>query len=174
MELEKSLNEHIAPEGNKDRFVIDDDNKAEWALKKINEAKNEIEKISSFAEREITRVEDWEKKQKDKYVDSIDYFTSLLAEYAYKNDVKSHSLPSGRIRFRKQQPKWSVDNEKAIKSFKEIGRDDLIRVKEEPVMKDIKKSFSVVNGKAVDEETGQVIEGINIEDRKDKFEVVTD
>src|SRR5699024_370907 len=95
MELEKSLNEHIATEGNKDRCDIDDEKKGEWALKKINEAKNEIEKRASYAEREITRVEDWEKKEKDKYVDSIDYFTSLLAEYANKNDVKSHALPSG-------------------------------------------------------------------------------
>ena len=179
MDLEKSLNEHIAPAEDKSRFIIDDDNKADWALRKIAESKNEIYKISYFADSEINRIEDWERKEKEKYESSIDYFTGLLAEYASQkrkqnSDFKSQSLPAGRIRFKKQQPKWNVDKEKVVKSIKSTGRDDLIRIKEEPSMNDIKKAFIVVDGQAIDEETGQVIEGIKVEDREDKFEVVTE
>src|SRR5690625_1736216 len=111
-ELEKSLNEHIAEEvNNDDRFVIDSEEKADWALRKIKEAENEIDKAEYFAETQIRQIENWRIKQTDKHYESIEYFQSLLAEYLQnkrKEDpkLKSITLPTGNVGFSKRLLKW--------------------------------------------------------------------
>ncbi|HLR42889.1 MAG TPA: host-nuclease inhibitor Gam family protein, partial [Pseudogracilibacillus sp.] len=58
-----------------------------------------------------------------------------------------------------------------VGSLKKAGMNDLIRIKEEPKKSDIKKAVEVVDGKAINKETGEVIEGITITERGEKFVV---
>src|SRR5690625_2159952 len=82
MELQQSLNEHIAEEIQaNDRFIINDESKADWALKKIAEADNEIEKLERFAEAQMRQIETWLAKQTDKHLQTKEYMQSLLGEY---------------------------------------------------------------------------------------------
>lgn len=167
-ELEKSLNEHIAEEvNNDDRFVIDSEEKADWALRKIKEAENKIEEIEEFAEHQIRQIENWKAKQTGKHHESIDYFQSLLAEYLNNKrkedpEIKSITLPTGNVGFRKRQPKWIYNDEVLLESLESENMNDLIRVKKEINKKTIRKEFKVVNGNVINPETGQVIEGIQV------------
>ena len=176
-ELEKSLNEHIAEEVNDDdRFVIDSEEKADWALRKIKEAENEIEKAEYFAETQIRQIENWRIKQTDKHYESIEYFQSLLAEYLQnkrKEDpkLKSITLPTGNVGFRKRQPKWVYNDDVLLKALENENMNDLIRVKKELNKKAIKKEFKVVDGNVINPETGQVIEGIQIVEQGESLNV---
>lgn len=173
-----SLHEYLdQKEGvNDESFKIEDEVQVNWALRKIKQLQDEKEKNVSLANAEIEKIEEWLNSMNDQVQQSIDYFQSLLAEYALKQrkndpEFKSLKLPNGRIGFRKQQPKWEYDNTKLVESLKASERTDLIRIKEEPDKSAIKKAFQVVDDKVVDTETGQVIEGITVEQREDAFRV---
>ena len=177
MNLEQSLNNHIEKVVQADdRFIIDTDDKADWALRKIKEAENEIEKVEYFAESQIRQVENWKAKETDKHHESIDYFQSLLAEYLQnkrKEDpkLKSITLPTGNVGFRKRQPKWVYNDDVLLKALENENMNDLIRVKKEVNKKAIKKEFKVVDGNVINPETGQVIEGIQIVEQGESLNV---
>ena len=174
MELHEFLDQK---EGvNDERFSINDESQANWALRKIKQLQDEKEKNISLANAEIEKIEEWLNSMNDQVQQSIDYFQSLLAEYAMeqrKNNpkFKSLKLPNGRIGFRKQQPKWNYDNDKLIEVLKTSKRTDLIRIKEELDKAAIKKAFVVADDKVINPDTGEVVEGIAIEQREDAFNV---
>lgn len=176
-ELERSLNEHIAEEvNNDDRFVIDSEEKADWALRKIKEAENEIDKAEYFAETQIRQIENWRIKQTDKHYESIEYFQSLLAEYLQnkrKEDpkLKSITLPTGNVGFSKRQPKWVYNDEVVLKTLESENLNDLIRVEKKLDKRSIKKAFEVAGDKVVNPETGQVIEGIEVQEQGESLNV---
>lgn len=176
-----SLHEFLdQQEGVEERgFVVDNEQKANWALRKIKQMREQIEKTNSIAESEIQNIEQWSSEENDKCLQSIDYFQSLLAEYAMNlkdkdPKFKSLKLPNGRIGFRKRQPKWTYDDDKVLQALKDAEMDDLIRVRESPKKDDIKKVFEVINGRVVNPNTGEVIEGITVEEQPDNFNVVVD
>lgn len=174
-ELEKSLNEHIAEQID-DRFVIDSDDKADWALRKIKEAENEIEKAEYFAESQIRQIENWKVKQTDGHRDSIEYFQSLLAEYAQRKreedpKFKSITLPSGNVGFRKKPVKWVYNDEQVLKTLESENMNDFIKVEKKIDKRSIKKAFEAAGDKVINPETGQVIEGIEVLDQGESLNV---
>lgn len=176
-----TLNEYLESQEQteKESFVIDDDNRANWALRKIKQYKDEQAQNNALATAEIDKIESWNKEENQKAQDSIDFFQGLLAVYAMNKreadpKFKSQKLPNGSIKFRKQQPNFIYDDRDLIDSLKKSDRSDLINVKESPDKKEIKKAFKVEDDKLVDPETGEVIGGVTVEHRDDKFEVKTD
>ncbi|MBB6215627.1 phage host-nuclease inhibitor protein Gam [Anaerosolibacter carboniphilus] len=156
------------------RFIINDIEGVNWAFRKIKAYHNQKAEIEALAKAEIERIQTWLVNEAKQIDESIAFFEGKLTEYAVvqrEADPKFKcSTPYGKIGFRKQQPKWEYDEEKAIHSLKEAGLKELIRVKEEPKKDEIKKLFRVVDGKAVDPD-GQIIDGITITDREDKLEI---
>ena len=157
-------------------FVIDDEHKANWALRKIKQKKDTIEKNNALAQAEIDKIEDWREQENEKSQTSIDYFQSLLAQYALEQrerdpKFKSLNLPNGRIGFRKRQPKWIYDNDKVIETLEKANLTDFIRVTKAPSKADIKKAFDVNGDKVINPDTGEIIEGITVENQEDSFNV---
>jgi len=175
--LEKSLNEHIAGEIDADeRFIIDTEEKADWALRKIKEAENEIEKAEYFAETQIRQIENWKAKQTDKHHESIDYFQSLLAEFLQnkrKEDpkFKSITLPNGNVGFRRKQSKWIYNDDVVLKTLESENMNDFIKVEKKLDKRLIKKAFEVAGDKVINPDTGEVIEGIEIVEQGESLNV---
>lgn len=177
----KSLQDYLdeKEQVEKEAFKVEDDQAANWALRKISQMKKKIEANNQLAVSEIEKIEEWNKAENEKSQQSIDYFQGLLAEYALKKkendpDFKTLKLPNGKLTFRKQQPEWKLDDSKVIESLKNAGEDDLIKVTEKPKLAEIKKKFKASKGKAINPDTGEVIEGITVEDRPEKFGVTTE
>lgn len=163
----------------REAFVIKDDSSANWALRKIKQAKQQQEDNNALAIAEIDKIQAWNKSENEKEQMDIDYFQGLLAAYAFKKreedpKFKSQKLPNGRLRFKKQQPIYDYNNLMVLDSLKKSGYTDLIRTKEEPDKTAIKKRFTVLGENLVDPETGEVIDGVTVVEQEDKFEVVTD
>jgi len=162
-----------------DRFTVDTDEKANWSLRKIKKFQQQKEANNKLAVDEVEKIEAWNKAENDKAQQSIDYFQGLLAYYALgKREAdpkfKKLELPNGKIKFTKQQPKWHLDNDAVLKTLKESEQLDLIKVVESPKLADIKKTFKVQGNQVVNPSTGEIVEGITIEEREDKFGVVVD
>ncbi len=166
------------------RFKIDDDDKSCWALKKIKAMKEEIEEKEDLAESQIYQVERWLEKEKEKRQEKIEYLEGLLQEYALelkeeKPDLKTHSLPFGELKFRKQRPKWKYDSNKLVKSAEDI-LPDAVKTKKKVNKKELKKMikddnspFQIIeeDGRVVNTETGEVLEGVTVKERGEKFKV---
>lgn len=160
-------------------FVVDDENKANWALRKIKQMNDTKEKNNALAQAEIDKIERWQNEVNEQAQSSIDYFQSLLVEYATNKrkenpKFKSMKLPNGRIGFRKRQPKWIYDNEKVIETLEKAELSDFIRVTKSPSKADIKKAFEVVGDKVVNPDTGEFLEGITVEQQDDNFNMAVD
>lgn len=141
--LENKLNDFLDDSMQVDSgFKIDDEEKANWALRKIANLNKQIEQNNNLAHKEIEKIKEWQKQQNDSVMNDINFFQGLLAEYAMtlrKKDpkFKSRKLPNGRIRFQKKRDKWEYKEDDLINELKLNDLGNLIRVKEEPAKKDI-------------------------------------
>ena len=170
------------------RFEVDTDDKACWALKQIKKKKEKIEQKKELAESQKYQVNEWLKDETSKLKDSIEYFEGLLREYALQlkkkdKDFKTHSLPFGKLQFRKQRKKWKYENEKLLKSLENAGFDEdskLIKVKKKITKKELKSlikneesPFEIIeeSGQVVNLDTGEVLEGVTVTERGEKFSV---
>src|SRR5690625_1138807 len=104
--------EQVANEG----FKVDDDQKANWALRKIKQMQQQINENNKLADYEIEKIEQWRQQENEQAQNSIDYFQSLLSEYAMDkreqdSNFKSMTLPNGRFGFRKRPAKWKYDDD---------------------------------------------------------------
>lgn len=163
----------------KESFTVKDDSAANWALRKIKQMNDQIEQNNALAVAEIDKIEQWNQSENEKAQQSIDYFQGLLAEYALKKKeedpkFKSLKLPNGRIGFRKRQPKWIYHDETVVKALEKANLNDFIRVKKVPSKADIKKAFDVVGNQAINPDTGEILEGITIEEQPDSFNVAVE
>lgn len=159
----------------RESFVITDKQQCEWALRKIKALKAQIDETNIIADAEIQHINDWREKETKTATDSIAYFEGLLLGYMMQereNGTKSIKLPHGTIRFKKQQPEYIKDEEKLIDWAKTSGKVEYVKVKESIDWANLKKDAEVVGENLVDPETGEVIEGVRVVEREDKFEVV--
>lgn len=148
----------------KEQFVIDTPEKADWALKKLQEIKRQQLEIDKRADEQIKPIEDWRKKEIGKLSDSEIYFTMLLTEYANNNRDKDNkfrfSSPYGKIYTRKTK-KWTYDEQKVIDEYKNT---DVVQNVPKLNKSELKKRIEFINGKPVDKETGAVVDGVEIEE----------
>ena len=168
-----------------DYFVIDNDQKANWALRKIRHLKKKKSKNEEFAEteieaiqKEIDEVNSWLESENSSLNNDIDYLEMKLKYYALdlKDDdpeLKTHKLPFGQLQFRKQRKKWEYDDDKLLE-FAEKNLKDAVKVKKRVDKRKLKQKIKVVGDKAVVADTGEVIEGIKVIERGEKFKVKTD
>ena len=153
-------------------FVIDDDSKCNWALKKIAKLEKEMQEKSNIAEEEIFKINEWLTSEIEKRENHIEHLQSLIREYTDKlkeddPDLKTHSLPYGEIKYRSQQPKWVY--KKSLTDYVKQTMPELIKVKETVNKAELKKICNVVNGKVVNKETGEIIKGVEVEERGENF-----
>ena len=155
------------------RFTIENLDSANWAFRKLAAIERKRGEIKELADKEIERIKEWQEQEEKGLNNSKEFFEGLLTEYFIRQkevDPKFKiSTPYGKVSSRKQQPKWNYDNDKVIEWLKK-NNSELIRIKEEPDKREIKKAYKVV-GNSVVTENGEIVEGITVEDRPDSITV---
>ncbi|MBH8599097.1 MULTISPECIES: host-nuclease inhibitor Gam family protein [unclassified Thermoactinomyces] len=160
----------------KEHFVVDSPEKANWVLRKIKALQSKKAGNIALAESEIEKIYAWLEMVNGQIDWDLDYLTGLLTAYANElrhedPEFKSMNLPNGKIGFRKQQPKWNYQEKTLVQSLKDLGRIDLIRIKEEPDKNGLRKAFKIQGNRVVDPETGMVIDGVSVEHREDELKI---
>lgn len=158
-------------EGIKAAFLIDDDSKADWALRKIAEAQADTAKWADYYANQTEKI----KAQNNQIVA---YFTSALEQYfdtvphRTTKTQESYGLPSGKLVRKAQQPAYERDAD-ALLSWAKTSFPEAIKVKEEASWTDIKNRIGKVmpDGSAVDKETGEIIDGVTVVERDPVFKV---
>ena len=159
-----------------ENFIVDTKSKADWCMENIKKAREVLEQNEKTAkeimERKEAEVNGWLKKENEQYENTIETMMSFLRpwvaselEKENKNKKKpkySITLPSGRVGYKKNADEFTYkgvkcdsSNEKLI----EIVGSDYIEVKQvsKPKWSEFKKIIDVVDGKAINTETGEVL-----------------
>lgn len=157
-------------EDEKPRFEVTNDATAEWALNKIANLKKDTQKWKEHYDHLFETIN----KQNE---ESIAYFTGLLRKYFEEvphhttKTSESYALPSGTLMLKQQEPTFERDEDKLIGWLKNNNQMELIKIKESVDWAAMKKQLVFSDGLAFDAETGEVVDGIKVVEREDKFDV---
>lgn len=179
----EAVEKEVQEEEEQERFVVDDDDKACWALQKIKELEDQVEEKEKLAQRQIDQVNNWLENETSSLEKKINNFNNMLFEYAQQlreedPDLKTHSLPFGKLQFRKRRPKWQYEDELLDTVKEKIP--DAVRVKEDVDKRTLKKiikdsgEYKILDdGRVVNTESGELVEGLKVVDRGESFKVKT-
>lgn len=170
-----SLNEYLDQQNEvNEKFTVDSDEKANGVLRKIAALEQKKQANDELAQAEIEKIKAWLEQVNGALDQDIEYFQGLLAQYAEAQrklnpKFKSRKLPNGKFGFRKKPAKWQYDDTKLLEYLKQNGMAEFVRIKEEANKAALKKKVKVADGKVVDPETGQILEGVTVEDQGEVF-----
>ena len=152
-----------------DAFVIDTDAKAEWALKKIKEARLDCERWVEWYQNKIREITE------QTAADTLNFEMMLLAYFETVPHKKtktqeSYKLPGGKLVLKTQNPEYKRDDAAVIEWAKANGMERFIKVEEKLAWSDLKAETAVFDGHIVTEE-GEIIPGVEVIEREAKFSV---
>lgn len=160
----------------KPQFVINDMDKASWALRKIAQMEAKKKAAMEQAEAESFRISTWLSAQVSDYDREIHRFEQMLrpfAETALAGDKKrSLTLPVGTIGFRKGQPKFEV-NEPELLAYVKENAVSYVKIKESVDWSNFKKDMALQadpEGRAITRD-GEIVPGVAATPGEDQFYV---
>ena len=168
IDLIKAIEDFGIPEEQeqRERFRIEDKSQAAWALRKMSKIKAEMDENIMTAQAEMERIVGWRDGENEKLQRSVAFFESLLHEYfmQLREDdpkLKTMKLPHGSLKMRAQQPQFEYDEAELLPWVKE-NLPDAVIVKESVSKTPVKKH---IRG------TGEMVPGVTITERPEKFSV---
>lgn len=150
----------------REAFEIKDLAGADWCFEKLKAVKKQRDELVEYADEQIAKYKIFKEETIKKAEDDEAYFKGLLQIYTDKRLAEDKNFKiktvNGTASYGKVNKKWNwQDDEAAIKSLKETGHEELIRVTESIEKEKLKKSLTIVGDIVVDE-NGEIIEGIKI------------
>lgn len=160
------------------RWRIADDGCADWALKKIKIEKDEHDRIVDLAEQEIARLKEQIEKADRRYEQNTSFLTSMLAEFfdtvphkKTKTGTETYRLLNGQLVRKPAAVKMQPDDAKLVEWLKANGREDLIKVETKAAWGELKKQIAIVGTIAMIEDTGEIVDGIELVESPPAFSV---
>ena len=155
----------------KKAFVIDDDNKADWAIRKIDEEKQEFNRIRELAEEQTARIEQKVEAAERRFNQRTSYLRSLLGSYFMQvphrktKTQESYRLLSGSLVLKLPKVKPVYEEDELVEYLKESGMPDYIKTEEKARWGELKKLLDLSQGKhPVIKDTGELVECIRVEE----------
>lgn len=165
------------------RFVIDDDKKADWAIRKIKESQAEYARLEEIAKSQIEEIKASLEKAKRKADQSTNYLSALLSNYfdsvphRKTKTQEKYQLLSGALVRKKGQIQYNVNNDQFMAWLNQSDelRERYIKVTKSPRWGDFKNDYKNTlceqNGHLYSTETGEVIPGVTTTMAPDTFVV---
>lgn len=157
-------------------FKIDNDNLAEWALKKIAEETAETQRYINVCKTFVGEYNMKAQKAQEQLEAKTAYLKGQLQKYFSTVPHKegktqeTYKLPSGILKKKYGTPEFIRDEEKLVTWLKNNGYKDKVKVKETADWAEFKKSVGIQSGKVVTLD-GEIVDGVTAQDRPDSFEV---
>lgn len=159
-----------------EEFTIDNDVKAEWALKKIQEETVEAQRYINVCDSMILDYKSKAESTKQKLANQTSYLESKLRQYfetvkhKYSKTQETYDLPSGKLILKNPTKNFVVDEDNLVKWLKENNLDDLVKTKETPNWEGFKKTITVVDNKVVTAD-GEIVDSITVSETPATFKV---
>ena len=160
------------------RWSITDDGCADWALKKIKTEQDEHDRVVALADQEIARLLELKAKADRRLQQNTAFLTSMLEQFfgtvehkKTKTGTETYRLLHGQLVLKPAGFKPAPDHEKLVPWLRANGYEGLVKVKEEAAWSELKKKLTFTGTIATIEDTGELVEGINIEEVPPAFSV---
>ncbi|MBU8787996.1 host-nuclease inhibitor Gam family protein [Bacillus sp. FSL K6-0138] len=168
-------------------FEVHDLETATEAQRRIAYYKRKQAEIDAVADKQIDRllmemekIKLWREDANKEYVERENFYKHRLERYmreevrkqreSGKKPKKMLRLPYGTIKLIKQQPEYQRDEKELMKYAESKG---FVRIKQDVDWASIKNKCTVFGDKLIDDE-GEIIPGVTVVDREDKFTVEVD
>lgn len=157
-----------------EQFKIDNDKKADWAIKQIHEAEDERDRLIELAEEQIKDLTNHIEEFKTKCESDTAYLKSLLMQYfgtvptKETKTQKSYKLISGTLVFKKPSVKINHNDEELIAA---LDGTEYVEVKKSLKWGEYKKNLAISDGEVIDGTTGEIIKGCTVEDVPGSFNI---
>ena len=164
-------------EGPRPEWRITDDGCADWACRKIAEEKAELDRIRELAEAQIQKIEEKLAAAERRYENGTRFLTGKLAEYfetvphKATKTKESYRLLSGTLTRKYGGAQMKQDDAQLVQYLKDSGQLEFIKTEEKPKWGEFKKRLEIMGGSAVDKETGEIVEAVQIIEKPDTFSV---
>ena len=145
MDIERNLaleiiNETIQSQSDETKdFIIDSDEKAEWALRKISEERAETQRYVNVCKSMIKEYEEKIRKVEENSKNKLSYFNFQLEQYFQSvihkvtKTQQTYRLPSGVMRLKYQHPEFKRDDDVLLKWLKENEMHAFIKLEENQI-----------------------------------------
>lgn len=162
-----------------EKWTIDNDEKAEWALKKIREETEEHDRLIKLAAAEQEKLTARIAEINKAYEDGTSWLKYQLSQYfetvphkATKTTEK-YALLSGTLVRKKGGIEYKRDDGAVLTWLNENRLDQFIKTKLDVDWKELKTRTSITeDGMVVFDDTGEIIDGIKAEQKPDTFDIV--
>lgn len=171
--------EHVESDEPREPFVVDNDRKADWAMRRLRETRLARLELATRAQAEIDphqaeidRIRAWQKGEDAKLAPDADYFRGLMEAYALserertKDDRKprmSISTPHGAIKTRATGASWDIENEAAFVAWLKEHHPHLVKTTDAVRLADAKKALDAIpGGFVIDPDSGEVVPGVKV------------
>lgn len=156
---------------------IADDSAADWAVQKIADERAELARIKALAAENIARINEKVEAAERRCENGTAFLTSKLAEYfetvPHKETKTKHSyrLLSGTLVRKIGGATMEHDDEKLLEYLRESNNEDYIQLTAKPMWGEFKKRLQIQGEIVIDTETGEIVEGVTVNQKPDTFVV---
>lgn len=167
-------------ENEEETWKIKNDEEADWWIELHQEKLAEVRRLRIQLENKIAFYQEKLDKVIKEEEAIIEIRDSKLLEYFEtldKKDMKKtktmlkYRLPSGELVKKFPGPEYKRDNDKLTEWLERNGMDEYIKIKKQPKWGELKKKTKVVGNNVVFEDTGEIVEGIEVIERPAEFKV---
>jgi hypothetical protein len=121
----------IIEEPAREPFRVDDDSKADWAMRKLASIRRKQAENQAIHDRELQRVAEWLLKVNTALERDAEWFEANLRPYALQQRSegrKSVVLPHGTIKTTAGRPKYEIEDDSEFLSWAETNAPELVRM----------------------------------------------
>ena len=154
-----------------EEWTIRDDRAAEWAIEKIRAAREERDRLIGLAELKIAELEEKKQRLRDRCDMETGWLQGKLAEYfdtvphKATKTTESYSLLTGKLKLKKGGRVMKATDE--LTAYLKANAPEYLKMS--PKWGEFKKRLTITDAGAVDSETGEVVPGVEIEEKNDEF-----
>ena len=153
-----------------EEVIVLDDASAEMLLQRIKEAEEQYERMEAWYTLQMSRA----KQLRDRTVawaeGSLRAYFDLVPTKNTKTQ-RTYELPGGKMVLKHQAPSFDQNDEKLVPWLK-ANRPELVKVKESSNWAELKKELTISSdGTSVVTADGEIVPGVTVTQREDKFTV---
>jgi len=170
-----TLDEYLASQGTpetftteQERFTINTEDEALWAMRRLAQAQRRIDEVKRLAKVELDRINAWVETNTVGNKRTVEFYETALSDYLVavrENSAdgrKSLDFPDGVVSSRISPSKVEVADIDAFLAWAESNNhSDWVRVKREADVSTIKKVVDFAGDSVVDPITGTTVAGLN-------------
>lgn len=159
-----------------ERFVVDDDQKADWAARVIKEEAEERDRLLALVKAERERLDAKEREILEKYERKTDWLSTQLLSYmttVKTRDTATQSiykLLNATLVYKKAHT--DISAAEGLTAWLETNRPEYVKVTKAPDWASVKKNIiQIGEGVYAMKDTGEIVEGVVAAETPGKFEV---